>query len=316
MKAFYCDHFVLPLPAEHRFPMEKYRLLRERVAQLNMPDIELLQPLRAADEDLLRAHDADYVSKACAGTLEPKLLRRIGFPWSPQMIERSRRSSGGTMAALQAALAEGVAVNLAGGTHHARSDRGGGYCVFNDSVVAARWAQSQGLLQRLLVIDLDVHQGDGTAQICRDDPSIFTLSLHGERNYPLDKQVSDLDVPLPDGSDDSHYLAQLAWALAEARLRFDADAAIYLAGADPFKGDRLGRLALSQQGLRERDRRVLEWCQIQGLPVAVTMAGGYANQVNEIVDIHLGTVLEARDLHLRLSAQPSAGSAVQGTPSP
>lgn len=294
MKAYYSDHFVLPLPPEHRFPMDKYRRLRERVQAASAElGIELCEPPAASDADLLRAHDPDYVAAVLSGRLDPRLMRRIGFPWSPQMVERSRRSSGATMQALASALEDGVAVNLAGGTHHARRAAGGGYCVFNDAAIAARWAQATLGLGAVLVIDLDVHQGDGTAEICAGDPTIFTLSLHGERNYPLDKQASDLDVALPDGCSDEDYLQALDQALAEVAARFRADAVLYLAGADPYVGDRLGRLALSLDGLAERDRRVFDWAQQRGLPVAVSMAGGYAQRIDDIVDIHFQTVAEA-----------------------
>jgi len=292
MKAFYCHHFVLPLPPEHRFPMAKYARLYERVAaEAERLGIELREALPAGDEDLLRAHTPDYVRRASRGELTATELRQIGFPWSPGMIERSRRSSGGTVLALTAALAgDGIAVNLAGGTHHAFANHGAGYCVFNDTVIAARHAQQHGLARRVLVIDLDVHQGNGTAAITRDDPSLFTFSMHAARNYPAIKEVSDLDVALPEGCDDTAYLAALDAALPEAMDRTNADAAIYLAGADPYAGDRLGLLALSKAGLAERDRRVLAACLEQRLPLAVSMAGGYAPDVEDIVDIHHTTV--------------------------
>jgi len=216
---------------------------------------------------------------------------RFGFPGSGAVIERSRRSSGGTMAALAAALAgDGVAVNLAGGTHHAGYDRGGGYCVFNDSVIAARYVQAHGLARRVLVVDLDVHQGNGTADLARGDESIFAFSMHAARNYPAIKPASDLDVPLPDGTDDAGYLDALAAALPLAIARSRPEAVIYLAGADPYAGDRLGHLALTKAGLAERDRQVLAACRRAGIPVAVTMGGGYAPDVEDIVDIHAGTV--------------------------
>jgi acetoin utilization deacetylase AcuC-like enzyme len=218
-------------------------------------------------------------------------MRRIGFPWSPMMVERSRRSSGGTIMALRAALSgERVAVNLAGGTHHAAFDRGGGYCVFNDSVVAARHVQQAGLARRLLIVDLDVHQGNGSAELCAGDSSIFTFSMHAEKNYPALKPPSDLDVALPAGTGDAGYLDALARHLPLALERAGADAVLYLAGADPFAGDRLGQLALTKPGLAERDRQVLEACRAAGLPLSVSMAGGYAPDVDDIVDIHLQTV--------------------------
>lgn len=300
MKAFYCHHFVLPLPAGHRFPMDKYRRLYERVAaNAARLGIELVEPPAASDDDLQRAHCPDYVARMSRGEASEADMRRIGFPWSPPMVERSRRSSGGTMLALRAAIAgEGVAVNLAGGTHHAAHARGGGYCVFNDSAVAARYAQHHGLARRILVVDLDVHQGDGTAAICAGDDSIFTFSMHAERNYPAVKPPSDLDVPLVDGTDDARYLDALARWLPVAIDRARPDAVIYVAGADPYHGDRLGFLALSKPGLAERDRFVFETCRRRGLPLSASMAGGYAEDIDDIVDIHFATV-EAASRHAR-----------------
>jgi acetoin utilization deacetylase AcuC-like enzyme len=295
VRAYSCHQFVLPLPPGHRFPMDKYRRLHERVAsQAATLGVELHEPPAASDADLLRAHAPGYVARMRSGVGVESDMRRIGFPWSEAMIERSRRSSGATSMALRSALlGDGVAVNLAGGTHHAAADRGGGYCVFNDSVVAARHAQAHGLARRVLVIDLDVHQGDGTAAICAGDPSIFTFSMHAARNYPAVKPASDLDVALPDGCDDARYLDALAAHLPLALERAGAEAAIYVAGADPYAGDRLGRLALSKAGLRERDRTVFAACRRHGLPVAASMAGGYADAVEDIVDIHFATVAEA-----------------------
>ena len=295
MRAYSCHHFVLPLPEGHRFPMTKYRRLHERVAAHGGAlGISLHEPAAAGIDDLLRAHDEGYVRRVLDGALSTSELRRIGFPWSLQMVERSRRSSGGTLAALAEALrGDGVAVNLAGGTHHAHADRGGGYCVFNDTVVAARHVQAARLATRVLVIDLDVHQGDGTASICAGDPSIYTLSLHAARNYPALKAQGDLDVALPDGCDDAAYLDALAGALPRAIAEARPDAAIYLAGADTYGGDRLGFLDLSKPGLAERDRMVFEACARHDLPLAVTMAGGYAEDVEDIVDIHFATVRAA-----------------------
>ena len=293
MKAYSCHHFVLPLPPGHRFPMDKYRRLHERVAAA-AGGFELVEAPAASDADLLRVHTPDYVRGVVEGTLDPADWRRVGFPWSPFAVERSRRSSGGTLAALASACAgEDIAVNLAGGTHHAFADRGGGYCIFNDAVVAARHAQAHGLARRVLVIDLDEHQGDGTAALCAGDPSLYAFSIHGQGNYPARKQAGDLDIELPDGCDDARYLDALASALPLAIRRSGADAAVYLAGADPYLGDRLGRLALSKAGLLERDRMVFGACRRHDLPLAVCMAGGYAPDIDDIVDIHFSTVREA-----------------------
>ena len=295
MIAFYADHFVLPLPEGHRFPMAKYARLHERVAaQAEALGIALVEPQPASRGAIERAHCPDYIERVFAGTLDAGEVRRIGFPWSPQMVERSRRSAGGTLAALEAALSgDGVAVNLAGGTHHAARARGGGYCVLNDTVIAARHAQALGLAARVLVVDLDVHQGDGTASIVRDDPSIFAFSVHAATNYPATKETGDLDVALPDGCDDARYLDALAAHLPRAIERAAPDAVVYVAGADPYAGDRLGRLALTKAGLAQRDRMVFDACRRHDLPLAVSMAGGYAEDVDDIVDIHFATVAAA-----------------------
>jgi len=291
LKCFYTDHFVLPLPLGHRFPMPKYSQLRERVvAEGIIKPEDLLVPEAATDEQILRAHDADYLEKVKTGTLSAKEIRRIGFPWTPQMIERSRRSSGATIAACRTALVEGFAVNLAGGTHHAFRDHGEGYCVFNDSAIAARAMQAEGLARRIVVLDCDVHQGNGTAAILKGDSTIFTFSIHGEKNFPYHKEQSDLDVELLDGTGDRVYLDILEEGVQRALAMSHADVAIYLAGADPYEDDRLGRLKLTKDGLRQRDELVLGLCKARGLPVAITMAGGYARNVDDIADIHVATV--------------------------
>jgi acetoin utilization deacetylase AcuC-like enzyme len=290
MLAYYSDTFVLPLPAGHRFPMEKYALLRERVVAGVLAPECLRLPAAAGDDELGRAHSADYIRRAQAGALSAQELRRIGFPWSPEMIERSRRSAGATIAACRAALADGAAANLAGGTHHAFADAGAGYCVFNDSAVAARAVQAEGLARRVAIVDCDVHQGDGSAAILAGDDSVFTFSIHGAKNFPFRKQRSDLDVELPDGTGDDAYLDALEAGLRQALDAARPDLVIYLAGADPYYDDRLGRLALTKGGLAERDRAVFAYCRRLGLPVAVTMAGGYARRIADTVDIQAQTV--------------------------
>ncbi|HYG64963.1 MAG TPA: histone deacetylase [Thermoanaerobaculia bacterium] len=297
MRAFYCDEFVLPLPEGHRFPMEKYRLLRQGVLERGLVAPEDLRvPVAATDEEILRVHEPVYLERVGAGTLERAEVRRIGFPWSPAMVERSRRSAGGTLAACREALENGSAVNLAGGTHHAFRDRGEGYCVFNDAAIAARAMQAEGRVERVVVLDCDVHQGNGTAAIFQDDPTVFTFSIHGRHNFPFHKERSDLDVELEDGTGDEEYLANLSQGLERVFAAGAAEAglAIYVSGADPHQGDRLGRLALSRAGLLARDRLVFEACRRCGLPVAVVMAGGYNREVSETVEIHLQTVAEAR----------------------
>ena len=252
-------------------------------------------PHAATDAEIERAHDPDYLSRVQSGELTPQEIRRIGFPWSPEMVERSRRSAGATIEACRAALEDGFAANLAGGTHHAFRDCGQGFCVFNDSAVAARAMQAEGRVQQVVIIDCDVHQGNGTAAILAGDPTIFTFSIHGAKNFPFHKERSDLDIELDDGTDDATYLVALERGLSQALEQAQAELAIYLAGADPFVGDRLGRLALSKNGLAERDRLVFDYCQAAGLPVAITMAGGYAPHIEDIVDIHFQTIRAAAE---------------------
>jgi acetoin utilization deacetylase AcuC-like enzyme len=305
MKVYYSDHFVLPLPEGHRFPMVKYAMLRERVARDGIcgPG-ELRTPRAVTEEEILRAHAPGYLERVVSGTLTKEEVRRIGFPWSERMVERSRRASGGTLGACLAALEEGFAANLAGGTHHAFSDKGEGYCVLNDSAIAARAVQAAGLVERVVVIDTDVHQGNGTAAILRGDPTVFTFSIHGAKNFPFHKEESDLDTPLPDGTDDTGFLHALEAGLKTALAAAHADLAIYLAGADPFEGDRLGRLCVTKAGLAERDRVVLETCKEHGIPVAITMAGGYAREVEDTVDVHFQSIRRAANL----LEKPPAGS--------
>jgi acetoin utilization deacetylase AcuC-like enzyme len=291
---FYSDSFVLPLPAGHRFPMAKYAMLRERVAAAGLAAPEDLRlPEAASDAELRRAHTPAYIARVQDGALSPQEQRRIGFPWSPEMVERSRRSAGATIAACRAALVRGVGVNLAGGTHHAFADQGAGYCVFNDAAVAARAIQAEGRARRLVILDCDVHQGDGTAAILADDETIFTFSIHGAQNFPFRKQRSDLDIALPDGAGDDAYLDALEDGVRRALAAARADMAIYLAGADPYFDDRLGRLALTKGGLAERDRVIFHYCRAAGLPIAVAMAGGYARVIADTVDIHFQTVASA-----------------------
>ncbi|MFM8631960.1 MAG: histone deacetylase [Betaproteobacteria bacterium] len=289
MDAFYSDRFVLPLPAGHRFPMEKYQLLRERIGQ-TLPEIRLLEPEPLTDEALAVAHSPDYIRRLVGGDLSRKEMMAIGFPWSPEMVERSRRSAGATVMACRAAFRDGVGINLAGGTHHAYRDRGEGFCCFNDAVVAARLMQREGLATKCLVIDLDVHQGNGTAAMTRDDSNIFAFSMHAAENYPFVKERSDLDIELPDGTDDAMYLESLRAALIQIRTQFLPSLVIYLAGADPFCDDRLGRLALTKDGLLARDRQVLEFVRGLGVQIAIALAGGYGRNIQDTVDIHFQTV--------------------------
>ena len=306
---FYATQFVLPLPPGHRFPMGKYRMLRDRLVD-ELADLRLCQADPASDGELALVHVPSYIRGIADGTVEPRVMREIGFPWSDAMADRARRSVGATVAACRAALREGVSANIAGGTHHAYADRGGGFCVFNDAAVAARlmqieWArEARGAVGsagpggggqrlagtlRVAVIDLDVHQGNGTARIFQGDDSVFTLSLHGAKNFPFRKEAGDLDVPLPDGCSDADYLAALELALDELDRRFAPGLIIYLAGADPHEGDRLGRLKLTWDGLEARDRRVFDWAWQRRLPLAMAMAGGYGHRVEDTVQAQVNT---------------------------
>ncbi len=293
MQAFYADHFVLPLPEGHRFPMRKYSRLRERLRQ-ELPVVQMQQAPAASDGELALAHTPAYIAAVITGSLSPALQREIGFPWSHAMVERSRRSAGATIAAARVALTEGLAGNLAGGTHHASSDKGGGFCVFNDAAVTARLMQAEHFraTKRVLpvaVIDVDVHQGNGTAQIFAQDPSVFTLSLHGEKNFPFRKVPSDLDVDLPDGTTDEPYLQALHLALETLEHRFDTGLIIYVAGADPHEGDRLGRLKLTYDGLMARDRAVMDWAWQRRIPLVMCMAGGYGRDIETTVQVQVNT---------------------------
>jgi acetoin utilization deacetylase AcuC-like enzyme len=307
LRAFYSDTFVLPLPDHHRFPMAKYRMLRERLlADAVLEARDLAVPAPASDEELLLVHERPYVDAVVRGTLDAAVQRRIGFPWSPEMVDRSRRSVGATIAAARDVVrlkpdatttSQGagfaVAANLAGGTHHAFAGRGEGYCVFNDVAVAARVLLRDGLVRKAAVIDCDVHQGNGTAAIFRGDSRVFTFSMHGANNFPFRKETSDLDVEFADGTGDREYLEALARHVPTVVDGEAPDVVFYLAGADPYEHDRLGRLKLTIAGLRERDRIVFEACRARSIPVVVTMSGGYSADIAAIVTIHANTIKEA-----------------------
>jgi len=302
MLAYTCDHFVLPLPSGHRFPMSKYQLLREAVAA-RLPAITLREPDPATDGELALAHEPRYVTAVSDGLLSPQEQREIGFPWSERMVERSRRSVGATIGAARSALVQGVSANLAGGTHHAYPHKGSGYCVFNDVAVAARlmqteWHRHHRSTLYIVVIDLDVHQGNGTAAIFQDDPTVFTLSLHGARNFPFRKEAGDLDVDLPDDCGDDDYLTALRTALAtmwERTATRPPGLAFYLAGADPHENDRLGRLKVTTAGMAERDRIVFDSLRARRVPVAVSMAGGYGRDLTETVEVQKRTLELAQE---------------------
>jgi acetoin utilization deacetylase AcuC-like enzyme len=281
------DRFTFPLPAGHRFPIAKYRLLRERLERDGA--VTAHEPAPIAWADLRRVHAAGWLEKVRLGRLERREERGLGLPWSPALVERARRATAGTVAAAGHALGAGAAMNLGGGTHHAGPDWGRGFCLVNDVVVAAATLRAAGLVRRVLVVDCDVHQGDGTAALLGPDPDAFCVSLHGARNYPFKRIPSDLDVDLPSGTGDEAYLGALDGALDRALAEPPFDIAFFLAGADPWEGDRLGRLALTKAGLRARDERVLGRLRGAGLPVCVVLAGGYAEDVRDTVDINAGT---------------------------
>lgn len=297
--------------------MVKYAALRERL-QSHLPDVRLTEALSATDGELALVHTPAYIAAVIEGRLTAVEQREIGFPWSPAMAERARRSVGATLQACRAACSgEGVAGNLAGGTHHAYAHKGGGFCVFNDAAVAARlmqaeWAR-QGVHQRaqplqVAIVDLDVHQGNGTASIFRDDPSVFTLSLHGEKNFPFRKEPGDLDIELPDGCGDHTYVQALEQALAQLDARFAPDLVIYLAGADPHEGDRLGRLSITDAGMEARDRRVFDWAWQRRIPMAITMAGGYGRDMETTLRVQFNTWrLAVSHWHRWKLASPQSG---------
>ena len=295
MRLFPSDRYPLPLPEGHRFPASKYSLLRRRLEAHAAAGaaLEFVEPHAATDEELLRVHDRGYVGRVFSGTLTRDEQRRIGFPWSEQLVERSLRSTGAAIDAAAAAVDDGIAASLAGGTHHAGTSWGEGFCVFNDTAVAAREMQARGAARQVLILDCDVHQGNGTAEIFAADPTVFTMSIHGARNFPLRKHPSSLDVPLDDGTDDDAYLAALAPAVVESFGRGRPDLVFYIAGADPYEHDRLGRLRLTKQGLFDRDRMVLDAARAAGVPLAIVLGGGYSADLDAIVDIHAATMIMA-----------------------
>jgi acetoin utilization deacetylase AcuC-like enzyme len=296
LRLFTSAHYAIPLPDGHRFPMPKYALVRDRaVAEGLVGAGGLHEPERAPVDDLLLVHTPRYVRDITQGTLPPADQRRIGLPWSERFVERAYRVVRGTCLAAEAALADGVAMNLAGGTHHAFPDRGEGFCVFNDVAVAIRRLQALGLVRRAAVVDLDVHQGNGTHAVFANDPSVYTFSMHGRKNFPFHKVPGTLDVELEDGTGDDEYLARLAESLPLVLRDARPDLVVYLAGADPHEGDRLGRLRLTFEGLARRDWMVLTACREVGLPVAVTIAGGYGRSVHDTVAVHLNTVRAVRE---------------------
>lgn len=287
--AWSSDHYEVPLPAGHPFPMAKYRALRERLLAegvLDAKDVRRSEP--APLEWLHAAHDPVYVARVLSGALDPAEVRRIGLPWSPALVLRARAAAYGTVRAARAALEHGIAGNLAGGTHHAFRDRGEGYCLFNDVAIAIAELRASGFAARPIVVDLDVHQGNGTAAMFAGDRSVFTFSMHGRTNYPAEKETSSLDLELEDDTGDAAYLELLAAHLPRAIATHAPDFAFYQAGVDALQTDRFGRLQLTHAGLAERDTRVLAWLADAGVPVVVTLGGGYGRPLESSIEAHVG----------------------------
>ena len=296
MHVFYTPRYYADIGPGHVFPIRKFELVRDKlIAEGTLEPSELLEPAPAPLEDVLLVHTSDYVSRLCSGDLTPKEIRRLGLPWSESLVQRSFYAVGGTLAATRASLAEGYSSNLAGGTHHSFPDRGEGFCVLNDVAIAIRAMRARNVIRRAAIVDCDVHQGNGTATIFAGDDETFTFSIHGANNYPLFKPQSTLDVELPDGTSDTEYLETLAFHLL-AVFASDPEIVFYLAGADPYKGDKLGRLALSIGGLRERDAFVLRECYKRELPIVTVMSGGYGKDINDTIEIHCNTIRAVKEI--------------------
>jgi acetoin utilization deacetylase AcuC-like enzyme len=296
MRVFYTPRYYADIGQGHIFPIRKFELVRDRLlAEATLLPSDLIEPQPASREEVLLVHTADYVDRLCEGQLTKSELRKLGLPWSPALVQRSFYATGGTLCAAREAIFEGVASNLAGGTHHSFSDHGAGFCVLNDVAVAIRVLQNEKSLARAAIVDCDVHQGNGTATIFANDDSVFTFSVHGSGNYPLFKAKSDLDINLPDGTGDEEYLARLRQNLPKVFER-DPEIIFYLAGADPFAGDKLGRLSLSIEGLRERDELVLRECYKREIPIVTVMSGGYGADIEDTIEIHCNTIRAVRSV--------------------
>lgn len=296
MQVFYTPRYYADIGQGHIFPIRKFELVRDKLlAEGTLHTQEIIEPTPAPLEDVLLVHTEDYVSRLCSGDLTPKEIRRLGLPWSESLVRRSFYAVGGTLAAAAASLTDGYSSNLAGGTHHAFSDRGEGFCVLNDVAIAIRAMRARKLIQRAAIVDCDVHQGNGTATIFAGDADTFTFSMHGANNYPLFKAQSTLDVELPDGTSDAAYMETLASHLPRV-FQSDPEIVFYLAGADPYRGDKLGRLALSIDGLRERDAYVLRECYEREIPIVTVMSGGYGKDINDTIEIHCNTIRMVKEI--------------------
>jgi len=296
MRVFYSPHYYANIGDTHIFPIRKFELVRDRLLREGtLSPEEIVEPDPATLDDVKLVHTDDYVSRLCAGQLTAREIRRLGLPWSPSLVRRSFYAVGGTISASVTALAEGFSANLAGGTHHSFADRGEGFCVLNDVAIAIRTLRKRRLIRRAAIIDCDVHQGNGTAMIFSEDPDTFTFSMHGANNYPLFKANSTVDIELPDRTNDTDYLESLTHALP-AVFDWRPDLVFYLAGADPYMNDKLGRLALSIDGLRKRDQLVLQGCFLREVPVATVMSGGYGKEISDTVEIHCNTIRTLRQV--------------------
>jgi acetoin utilization deacetylase AcuC-like enzyme len=296
MKVFYSDHYTIPLPEGHRFPMEKYRLIRLALLKDGVVrDNELVAPSMPSPEALMRAHTPDYVDAVLNGTLSEFQIRKIGFPYSKALVERSLATVGGALASAEEALRNGVSGNLAGGTHHAFADSGEGYCVFNDLAVVTNYLRAVHKVRRVAIVDLDVHQGNGNSAILGGSDDVFIFSMHGAKNYPFRKVPSTIDIDLPDGTSDLDFHLILKHYLPKV-FAFKPDIVLYQAGVDPLKDDALGRLALTHDGLQERDRLVLKMCRAHGIPISLALGGGYAKPIDLTVEAHVGTYKAIREV--------------------
>lgn len=294
---YYSPNYYAEIGEGHVFPIRKFELARDiLLREGTLTESEIIEPPRALVEDVCLVHDREYIGRLVNGTMSPKEIRKLGLPWSESLVTRSFTAISGTIEAAKKSLEHGVASNLAGGTHHAYPDRGEGFCVLNDVAVAIKVLRRDGLAQRALIIDCDVHQGNGTAYIFANDPQVFTFSMHGAKNYPLFKEKSDLDIELPDGTADEEFLETLGEALPRIALH-DPDVIFYLGGADPFEGDKLGRLKLTKDGLRKRDEMVLAFAKEKGVPIVTTLSGGYALEINDTVDIHANTIRTVKKVY-------------------
>lgn len=296
MRVFYTPRYYADIGEGHTFPIRKFALVRDRLlAEGTLTANELVEPEPASNPDVLLVHTADYVSRLCGGRLTPAELRRLGLPWSTSLVQRSFYAVGGTIAAARYAIDRGFGSNLAGGTHHAFADHGEGFCVLNDAAIAIRVLRRDGLIQRAAIVDCDVHQGNGTATLFAEDPTVFTFSMHGAKNYPLFKVSSSLDVELPDATGDEDYLRRLSDSLPRV-FQHEPEIVFYLAGADPYVGDKLGRLALTIDGLRARDECVLRACYDREIPVVTVLSGGYGMDISDTVEIHCNTIRAVRSI--------------------